>query len=172
MSRRTPPSKGTAALAPLRARWQRLAAREQALVLLSAAVLALALAWLLLLAPPLQAWRASAARHAALDAQLRQMQQLQAEARQLQEAPRAPPGDALAALRASTAQLLGTHAQVAVLGEQVTVTLQGAPADALARWLAQVRTGARAVPLQARLTRSPSGPPAWSGTLTLGLPPG
>ncbi len=161
-----------ARLAPLAMHWQRLAAREQALVLLAGAVLILALVWWLLLAPALHAWRSSGARHAALDAQLRQMQQLQAEARQLQDAPRAAPEGALAALRASTAQLLGAHAQLAVLGGQVNVTLQAAPADALAQWLAQARTGARAVPLQARLTRSPGSAPAWSGTLTLALPPG
>ena len=54
-----------AALTPLSARWQRLAAREQTLVLLAAAVIGLALLWWLLLAPALQTWKTSAARHAA-----------------------------------------------------------------------------------------------------------
>ncbi len=160
------------AAAPLRAQWQRMAAREQTLVLAAAALVGLALAWWVLLAPALQTWRTSAARHAALDAQLRHMQQLQAEAQQLQDAPRPQGEGALAALRASTTQLLGPAAQLTVSGEHASVTLQAVPPDALARWLAQARSGARAVPVQARLTRAAGTAPAWSGTLVLALPPG
>ena len=161
-----------AALTPLRARWQRLAAREQTLVLLAAAVIGLALLWWLLLAPALQTWKTSAARHAAVDAQLRQMQQWQAEAQQLQDAPRAQGMDAQAALRSGTSQLLGERAQLVLAGDQTTLTLKAVPAEALAQWLAQMRSNAQALPVKAQLKRSPGTAPAWDGTLVLALPPG
>ena len=157
---------------PLRAHWQRLAAREQTLVLLAAAVIGLALLWWLLLAPALHTLKTSAARHAAVDAQLRQMQQWQAEAQQLQDAPRTPALDAPAQLQRSVQQLPGGSARVVIAGDQATVTLQAVPAEALAQWLAQLRTSAHAVPQQAHLKRSPaSAAPTWDGTLVLTLPP-
>ncbi|MFT4243411.1 MAG: type II secretion system protein GspM, partial [Acidovorax sp.] len=93
--------------AALRARWQALAPREQALVLSAAALVALALLWWLAVAPALATLRAAPARHAALDAELQRMQTLQAEARQLQAAPRAARGDAVGALRTALSQRLG-----------------------------------------------------------------
>ena len=48
----------------LAARWARLAPRERTLVHAAAVLVALALLWWLLLAPPLKALRASPARHA------------------------------------------------------------------------------------------------------------
>src|SRR3989344_959783 len=103
---------------------------------------------------------------------------------------------ALSTLRAAPArhaaltQRLGNTAQLNVVGARATVTLKGAPADALAQWLAQARSNARAAPVEARLTRSaapagsaPNAPapvklgnaatamPRWDGTLVLALPP-
>jgi general secretion pathway protein M len=48
------------------------------------------------------------------------------------------------------------------------VTLTNTPAAAVSQWLATVRTNARAIPGEARLTRNPSG--AWDGTVSLTLP--
>lgn len=143
-----------AAAATLQARWKALARREQTLVLAAGGVLALALVWWVALAPALQVLRTAPARHAALDAQLQHMQALQAEARQLQSVPRARSGDALRALQTSLTQQLGAGAQLSSAGDRVTVTLRSVPADALARWLTQVRGTTRAVPQEARLTRS------------------
>lgn len=143
-----------AAAATLQARWKALARREQTLVLAAGGVLALALVWWVALAPALHVLRTAPARHAALDAQLQHMQALQAEARQLQSVPRARSGDALRALQTSLTQQLGAGAQLSSAGDRVTVTLRSVPADALARWLIQVRGTTRAVPQEARLTRS------------------
>ena len=155
----------------LRTHWAALAPREQALLAAAAAVVGLALLWWVLLAPALQTLHGSAARHAALDAQLQHMQALQAEALQLKDAPRAQGGDALRALQLSAARQLGTGAQLATAGDRVTVTLKGVPAEAFAQWLAQARGTARAVPVQARLTRSGAqAPMRWDGTLVLALP--
>lgn len=163
-------------IAALRARWAALAPREQLLVLLACSVVGLALLWWLLLAPALQTWQHSAARHGALDAQLRQMQALRAQAAQLQSAPRLPQGGTgaqpLRALQDSARSVLGPAARLTIVGTQVTVTLNNAPAEALAQWLAQARTSAQTVVQQAKLERGASGADGaarWSGTLVLAL---
>ncbi|WP_311221858.1 MULTISPECIES: type II secretion system protein GspM [unclassified Acidovorax] len=148
-------SSNAAALVPaLQARWRALARREQTLVLAAAGLVAVALLWWVALAPALQTLRAAPARHAALDAQLQHMQSLQAEALQLQSAPRARGGDALRTLQTSLTQQLGASAQLTTAGDRATVTLKAVSADALAQWLTQVRATARVVPLEAKLTRS------------------
>ena len=50
----------------------------------------------------------------------------------------------------------------------MTVTLKAAPADATAEWLALARTNARAVTVEARLTRSNAAAPSNAGPATLG----
>ena len=171
----------------LQQRWKALAPREQNLVLAASAIVALALLWWVALAPALKTLRTAPARHAALDAQLQRMQSLQLEALQLQAAPRGTPGDAVGSLRASLTQRLGATAQLSLVGDRATITLKGAPADALGQWLAQARSNALAVPVEARLTRSAlaaagATPPAtlgnapaaaaprWDGSLVLALP--
>jgi general secretion pathway protein M len=173
---------------PLQERWKALAPREQNLILAAGTVVAVALLWWVALAPALNTLRSAPARHAALDAQLQRMQNLQAEALQLQAAPRSAPGDSVASLRASLTQRLGATAQLTLVGDRATVTLKGAPADALAQWLAQARSNALAAPVEARLTRSAAAAaanatqpatlgnapaaaaPRWDGSLVLALP--
>ena len=171
---------------PLQARWKALAPREQNLILAAGTVVALALLWWVALAPAPNTLRTAPARHAALDAQLQRMQNLQAEALQLQAAPRSAPGNAVASLRSALTERLGATAQLSLVGDRATVTLKGAPADALAQWLAQARSNALAVPVEARLTRSPAAAapapatnlgnvpaaaaPRWDGSLVLALP--
>ena len=60
-------------LAPLRARWNALAPREQNMTLLAGGVVALALLWWVALAPALHSLRTAPERHAQADRQLRQM---------------------------------------------------------------------------------------------------
>lgn len=174
----------------LRARWQALAPREQTLVLAAVGLVALALLWWVAVAPALHTLRTASARHAELDAQLQRMQSLRAEAQQLQTAPRSSRGEASGALRTALTQRLGNTAQLNLVGDRATVTLKGAPADALAQWLTQARSNARTAPVEARLTRTAAtapgtpanapavlgGPaaaamPRWDGTLVLALPP-
>lgn len=171
----------------LRAHWKALAPREQNLLRAAGTLVALALLWWLALAPALTTLRTAPARHAALDAQLQRMHSLQAEALQLQAAPRSAPGDAVASLRSALTQRLGSSAQLSLAGDRATITMKGAPADALAQWLAQARSNALAVPVEARLTRSAASTlpasttttvgnvpadttPRWDGSLVLALP--
>ena len=75
--------------------------------------------------------------------------------------------DALRALEASVRAQLGAQGQLGVSGDRATVVLRGVQPQALASWLAQARANAHVLPVQARLTRGPSG---WDGSVVLGLP--
>lgn len=183
-------TQATAFTSTLQARWKALAPREQNLVLAAGAIVALALLWWVALAPALATLRTAPARHAELDTQVQRMLALQAEAQQLQSAPRSNPTDSVGTLRTALTQRLGPAGQLNVVGDRVTVVLKGAPADGLAQWLAQARSNAHASPVEARLVRSaaapapsaaagvatlgaaPSGAPRWDGTLVLALPAG
>lgn len=183
----------------LRARWAALAPRERRLVGWAATLVLLALLWWLALAPALRTLTVARTEHARLDAQLQQMSTLAARAQALQGQPKATREDAQRALEASVRQQLGANGQLAGAGpgggEGVNVLLRGAPADALAQWLAQARGNARALPREAHLTRGqggsaagnqPPSPPGtgvapgnaddasasvrWNGTLVMSLP--
>lgn len=153
---------------PVQQMWARLAPREQHLVGAAAGLVLAALLWWLLLAPPLATVRAAEARHRSLDAQLQQMRNLQAEAQALQSQPRQSAEEAGRLLEATVREKLGTSARMTIAGERVTVALTGASPEALGQWLAQARTNARALPVEARLTRAAAG--QWDGTLVLALP--
>jgi general secretion pathway protein M len=180
----------------LEARWQawwpELEAREQRLIAIGTALVALVLLWWIALAPALRTLSSASAEHASLDAQLQQMTQLQTQAKALQAQPRANRNDALRALETSVRESFGPNAQLqsAGNGEGVTVAMRGAPAESLAQWFAQARSNARAVPREAHLTRaapSTTAPPPpgrapaaqksadaarvrWDGTLVMNLP--
>lgn len=157
----------------LRTRWNLLAPRERTGLLLAGALVVVLLLWWVVLGPALATLRQAEAQHRQLDAELQAMRSLQAEAMALQNQPRITYDDALRALEASVRQRLGASAQLSVAGERATLTLKGADPDALARWLTQARVNARAVPAEARLTRSAgaaAAPTRWDGSLVLTLP--
>ena len=169
-------------------RWHTLSEREQTLLRWGAALLVAASVWLLLVAPTLRTLREAPAQQAALDAQWQQLKDLQAQAQSLQQQPRMGQTEALRSLQKASTELLGASAQIQTVGDRSTVTLKAVPAEALARWLAQVRMQARAVPVQAQLqrgagadkaapgaespnTKAPSvTAPTWSGSVVLSLP--
>jgi general secretion pathway protein M len=153
----------------LRARWSALAPRERTLVAAAAALVAIALLWWLALAPPIATLRSADAQHRALDAQLRRMLQLEAQAKAMQSQPRQNPDEAMRQLEQAIRQQFGVAARYSIAGERVTVTLTNVNAQALAQWLSQVRINARALPGEARLTRNGTG--GWDGSLVLTLPP-
>ena len=177
------------ALTAWQAFWSARQARERRLILLAACLIGTALFWQIALAPALQTWREAPSRQAALDAQTTQMLQWQAQAKGFQAQAPLPRTEALQKLESSAAQWLGPDARVSLQGEQVRITFKAAPADGLSRWLAQARSQAQALPLQAQLQRATPSSPAvgtpaapsipasttsgatavWSGTLVLGL---
>ncbi|MEJ5992291.1 type II secretion system protein GspM [Ramlibacter sp. PS3R-8] len=153
----------------LRARWAGLAPREQALVAAATALVALALLWWLAIGPALATLRSADSQHREVDTQLQQMRRLQAQARAMQAQPKLSHDEAMRQLEAAIRQQLGVSARYAIAGDRVTVTLTNTPANALAQWLSQVRTNARAIPGEARLSRNASG--GWDGSLVMTLPP-
>jgi general secretion pathway protein M len=102
------------------------------------------------------------------------MRQLQAQAQSLQKPVVLSRADAAKWLEKSLTEL-GPNARISLQGETATLSLQAAPAAALARWLSQARDNAQALPTQAQLQHaSPPGPNSldvtWRGSLVLRLP--
>lgn len=153
----------------LKAKWTGLGPREQTLVLAATALVAIAVLWWLVLAPPLATLRAAPEQHRLLDAQLQRMAGLQAQALALQAQPRQTPDEASRLLEATVRQQLGLTARMTISGDRVTLTLTGASPAALGQWLTQARTNARMLPSEARLARNPAG--LWDGSVVLALPP-
>ena len=159
------PPAAAGALAALRARWDALGARERVAVGLGAVVVTLAAVWMLALQPAWRTLREASQARAQLDAQWQAMQRLAAEAAELRgQAPLAP-ALAVQALQAAT-ERLGASARLTLQGERAVVAVQDLHGDALLRWLGEVRRGARARPVELRLTRDARG---WRGNIVLAL---
>jgi general secretion pathway protein M len=155
----------------LQSRWAALGARERRGLLLAFALIATALLWQFFIAPTLVTLRTADAQARALDTQLQHMLALQKQAKALQTQPALGFDDALRALTQATQLTLGTTAEISVTADRAKITLKGAGADNLARWLSQARLNARSLPIDARLTSTvtPTGT-VWSGVLVMGLP--
>lgn len=162
------------ALSPLRDRWTAANPREQRLIRSAVVLISLVLVWWLLLAPPLRTLSQGQTEQASLKTQWQKMQDLRAHALALQAVRKISREEALRALDAAVRQQFGAAAQLSVLGENATITLRNAPADALAQWLPLARVNARALPSEVRLTRTNTTSPqqaVWSGTIVMSLPP-
>lgn len=149
----------------LRSRWQALAARERRLVLLMVGAVGVLLAWLVLLQPALRVLRDAPARLQTLETQLQQMQRWAGEAQELRSTPPLNAEQSAAALKAATDRL-GGKARLQLQGERAVVTFNGVGSTALREWLSEVRSGARARPVEAQLTRGAQG---FSGSVVLSL---
>lgn len=154
-------------------RWQALAPRERLGLGLAASALTLGLLWIWGLAPALHTLRTAPARHAALDAQLADMQRLAAQAQHLRasgdSAARLPRAESLAALEQANARLPQAP-QLSVQGNRAQVSLASTDAEDLARWLADVRLNARLLPLELNLKADPQRPRHWLGSVGLSGP--
>ncbi|MEF7616401.1 type II secretion system protein GspM [Aquincola sp. MAHUQ-54] len=163
----SPAQGGLAAVrAQLRARWRSLAQRERRLVAAASIVIGFALVWMVAVQPAWHTLRSAPAEIDRLEAQLQQMRIEAAESQSLRNAPRVNLAQASEALRSSTAQL-GDKGKLQIIGDRATLTLTNVDGDRLRRWLAEARSGARARPVEATLTRGPQG---HSGTLVVALP--
>ena len=157
---RQPPS---AALQGLRDRWSGLQERERYLVGAAIVLVAVALAWMVAVKPALEQLRQAPAKLDVLDAQTQAMQRLAGEVRDLRAAPQVKPAQSQAALRAASDRL-APKAKLSVQGERAVLTLDGVDGDSLRAWLSEVRSGARARPVEAQLSRGANG---YSGTITV-----
>jgi general secretion pathway protein M len=147
------------------AHWQALGERERFAVGAIGLLLGLLLAWSVLLAPALRTLKTAPTELDRLELQLQQMQAQAQEALALRAAPPVPPDQAQAALKASV-EHLGAAARLNLTGDRAVVTLTGVAPELLQGWLGEVRSAARARPVEAQLTRGPKG---YSGTLVLSL---
>ena len=151
--------------AAVRAWWRGLAARERRLLAAGAAVLLLTLLWAVVVQPAWHTLQRAPADLELLDTQLQQMRALAAEAQQLRATPPVTPEQAAAVLKGA-AERLGSKAKLSLQGERAVLTLTALEPGQLTSWLAEVRSGARARPLEANLTRAGAG---YSGSLVLSL---
>lgn len=147
----------------LAARWRALSPRDRRAALLAGGALGLLLVWLLLVQPAWRSLRDAPTQIDRLDAQLQQMQQLANESRELRGTTPLPSAQSVAALQAATTRL-GERARIVVAADRATLTLTGVTGDQLRDWLFEARSGARARPVEAQLTRGPGG---YSGSLVV-----
>lgn len=152
-------------LAPVRTWWDGLAKREQRLTLLAGAAVVLFLLWTIAIQPAWTTVRQAPAQLDALDAQLQSMQRMAAETRELRAAPSITAAQSTAALQAASARL-GDRARLAIQADRAVLSLNGIESEDLRNWLSEVRSGARARPVEAQLARGPQG---FTGTVTVSL---
>jgi general secretion pathway protein M len=153
------------AAAAARTRWSSLAARERRLVGVAAAVLGLYLVWALAVQPALRTIERAAVERESLESQWQLMLRLADEARQLRAAPPVSRDEAVETLQAATARL-GAAGRLTLQGNRAVLTLNGVGTAALRDWLAEVRSGARARPIEATLSRVAQG---YNGTLVVAI---
>ena len=146
-------------------RWQALADREQLALQMVAWVLGLLLVWLIGIQPGLRTLRQAPAQLEALELQLQDMQALAAETRELRATPPVPIALAAQALQAAS-EHLGSGAKLSVSGDRAVLSVNNIGAEPLQAWLGEVRSAARARPLEAKLQRSGTG---YTGTIVLML---
>jgi len=153
------------ALAPVGPWWAALSARDRRLLGLAGTVLGLFITWSLAVQPAWRTLSIAPAQREALDSQWQAMQRLAVEAKDLRAAPPVSIEQSSAALRAAT-ERLGDKGRLALQGERAVLTLQGVSTSQLRDWLAEARSGARARPVEARLTRAAQG---YNGTVVVAL---
>ncbi len=152
-------------LQPLRTAWAAVDTRERRLVLLALWVLGLFVLWSVALQPALRTLRDAPARLDALDRDLQTMQTMAADVAELRATPPLPRAQASAALRAAS-ERLGDKGRLAEQGERAVLTLTNASTEQLRAWLLEVRSAARARPVDVNLTHGEQG---LSGTVVLAL---
>jgi general secretion pathway protein M len=152
-------------VAAARAWWLTLAARERRLVLVAAAVLGLYLVWAVAVQPARRTIERATVEREALETQWQVMLRLADEAQQLRAAPPVSRDEAVDTLEAAT-ERLGAAGRLMVQGNRAVLTLSGVGTGALRDWLTEVRSGARARPVEATLSRSAQG---YNGTLVVAI---
>jgi general secretion pathway protein M len=165
MSQTTPQQ---AVQAALQQAWTQRSRREKQLLGFGAATVMLTVLWSLALAPAWRTWQEAPAKQARLDAQTQSMLQLQAQAKSLQMPHPISRSESAEWLEKNVAEL-GPNAKISLQGESATLSLDAAPAEALASWISLARERALAMPVQAQLQQG-SGPSLLRGTLVLRLP--
>ncbi|HEY6511245.1 MAG TPA: type II secretion system protein GspM [Burkholderiaceae bacterium] len=145
--------------------WRARAPRERVALALVVTLLLAAIVWLALVAPALATLRSAPRQLESLDAQLQQMRAMAAEVRDLRNATPVPAAQAGLAIKAA-AERHGDKVRLTLQADRAMVTLLNASPEQLRALLVEVRTAARARPVEAQLNRVPAG---YSGTLVFNL---
>jgi general secretion pathway protein M len=160
------------------AHWQTLNPREQRGVSVLGVLLGVLLFWSIAIAPALDTLSDSDNRRAQISQQQAHMLALQSQAQALQTRTTLSRDEALRHLQGLTP---GAQMQLNVQGNRVSIQLKAVPAPTLSNWLAQARSQAQALPVEAHLTRSNATAASnasvtansvvvWDGNLVLSLP--
>ena len=145
--------------------WRSRAPRERQLIAAGAIAVVVLLVWLIAVQPALRTLREAPAELDRLDSQWQQMQLAAFESAALRSASPVPPAQASEAVRAATERLAG-KGKVALQGDRAVLTFSGVQFEALRNWLGEVRSAARARPVEAQLLKGASG---YSGSITITL---
>lgn len=155
-SRLALPAPVTAQWGALRERWRTLGTRDRRLALLAMAVIGAFLVWTVAIQPAWRILRDAPVQRDLLDLQLQEMRTLATEAQQLRNAPALSAEQSAAALRAAS-ERLGPKARLSLQGDRAVLTLNGVSSAQLREWLTEARSGARARPVEAQLSRGAQG---------------
>jgi general secretion pathway protein M len=143
--------------------WRSRVPRERQMIAAGAIALAVLVVWLIAVQPALHTLRETPAELDRLDSQWQQMQLAAVESAALRSASPVPPAQATEALRAAT-ERLGGKGKIALQGDRAVLTFSGLPFEALRNWLGEVRSAARARPVEAQLLKGASG---YSGSISI-----
>jgi general secretion pathway protein M len=145
--------------------WRARAPRERTALVIAATVVVVLLVWALLVAPALTTLRGAPQQLEALESQLQQMRSMAAEVRDLRNATPVAPAQAGLAIKAA-AERHGDKVRLTLQADRALITLVNASPEQLRALLVEVRSAARARPVEAQLTRVPAG---FSGTLVFNI---
>lgn len=140
----------------LNQRWARMQPRERAMVGAGAAAVALVVFWLVGIKPAWTTWKTVPAERRELQLSLLDMQRLANESRDLKAQPPVNAAQAAQALQSATDRL-GSNGKLSQLGDRATLTISGVSPEALRTWLSEVRSGARARPVDMTVNRADGG---------------
>jgi len=147
------------------AAWRARAPRERVALIAMAAVVGTLVVWGLFVAPALGTLRGAPAQLESLDVQLQQMRSMAAEVRELRSATPVPAAQAGVAIKAA-AERHGDKVRLSLQSDRALITLQGASPEQVRALLVEARSAARARPVEAQLSRGPTG---FTGTLVFNL---
>jgi general secretion pathway protein M len=145
--------------------WRARAPRERMALAIAAAVVVALVVWALLVAPALSTLRGAPQQLESLESQLQQMRSMAAEVRDLRNATPVAPAQAGLAIKAA-AERHGDKVRLTLQADRALITLINASPEQLRALLVEVRSAARARPVEAQLTRVPAG---FSGTLVFNI---
>ncbi|MFN9708042.1 MAG: type II secretion system protein GspM [Burkholderiales bacterium] len=155
--------KWLSSLSNLPAWWGHLASRDRRALTLAACAVGFYGGWVVAIQPAWRTLQKAPPEINRLENQWQQLNRMAQESRVLQEILPVPNAQAITSVQSATDRL-GPQGRISILGNQATLTLTNVPPAALKNWLSEVRSAARARPVEVQLNRTGQG---YSGTIML-----